>query len=373
MSPFVTLISLIRRSSKGSRGKALLTGFIVWFAGAVVLWYLLPYQPRFTLPSTENSVAAGFSPDGKILATKLKPAYWPNSGRKHGDENGPVHLWDVDTGEEIGHFSTNGRFADHIEFSSDGTILVIGSLSPDGGERTYSIIERKTCQALASIQGGTQLDLNCLTPDGKTFLFTPPGHELGRAKLWDIPAGSERLTLDCWPACFSPDGEWFLTMESGTQIKFRSTATGLCLRTIPLTSKAHECHAITISPGGALVLGHLYTAVKVWDPSTGQEIASLARASNPRFSHNGKRLAARIPEIGAGTYKLWNTASWQELTDFNLPPPSWNWQSILAGPGPEDLRIAVIKNRGSSPGPVERWMAAHLSLKNLQWPKCSTT
>jgi hypothetical protein len=39
--------------------------------------------------------------------------------------------------------------------------------------------------------------------------------------------------------------------------------------------------------------------------------------------------------------------------------------AILAGPGPEDLRVVTTVNRGTAPGLVEQWMAAHLPVRGM--------
>jgi WD40 repeat protein len=345
----------------GRGSKVLSIGVLVWIAGAVILWYSLPYQPRFILPGTDDSVVAGFSPDGKILATKLnKPAIWdPKTRNRHADENGPIRLWDIDTGQEIGSFSTNGRFAEGVEFSGDGTILVIDALLPDGSERVLSIIDRMAVHELASIPIERQMYQNNLAADGRTLvLYSGPGH----VKLWDLSLRRERLTLDCWPACFSPDGEWFVSHESQDSIKVRSTATGFSTR--EFTTNGRHLQATAISPDGSMLICDAYTGVKVWDPVTGRQLASLERSWGPKFSRNAKRLTARFPEEGGPTFKLWNTSNWRELGQFQVPGPGWNLYFVLAGPGPKDLSIAVTRNQGIPAPSLPIWMTRFLGIRS---------
>jgi WD40 repeat protein len=356
--------AMIRQFCKGPRQKAPLVGFVVWFAGAALLRHLLPYQPRFTLPATEDRIVAGFSPDGKILATKLNKRIRSSApGLKRAEDNGPIRVWDVDRGEEIGNFSTNGRFADAVEFSSDGAIMLIDTLSPDCSERVLLVIDRKAGRELARVPAEPETRQAHLTADGRTLVFNPPEHQHGPPKLWDIPAGREKLTLDSWPACFSPDGQWFVSMESEGELRVRSGATGLS--TSVISNVGRQLNWFVISPDGSMLACDVYTATKVWDPAIGKELASLPRAWNPRFSRSGKRLAARCPDV-RGTIKIWDTTNWQEIVEFNYEPVSnSNVSLILAGPGPEDFRLATLGNHGVAPPSTVEWIARHLGMRGI--------
>jgi hypothetical protein len=91
-----------------------------------------------------------------------------------------------------------------------------------------------------------------------------------------------------------------------------------------------------------------YTGVEVWDPATGRELAYLKGATNPKFSRNGKRLAARYPGVGGWTFKLWNASTGEESGGLDFPPAEWEWSGyILAGPGPEDFTVAASRTRGT--------------------------
>jgi hypothetical protein len=350
---------------KHSRFRALFLGLAVWFPGAAALWYWLPFQPRFTLPNTEDSIVAGFSPDGRILATKRNTMHWTTLGKKKHDENGPIRLWNLDTGEEIGSYSTDGRFADHIEFSLDGRIMVICSLSSDPSEGNVTVIDTKVGRELANIHVGPYFSVTQLTADGRTLVLNPAAPK--GAKIWDIPAGRERLISSSWPVYFSPNGQWFVSMESAYELWVRISATEIS--TLRIKSKGYPLSGLTISPDGTMLAcggdEGIYGAVKIWDPITAQELACLEGASNPKFSRSGKRLAACCPQLGGATFKVWETTHWEELAQTQLPSPISNSPAILAGPNLDDLRAVSIENRGTAPGTVEQWMAANLGLKSL--------
>src|SRR5436309_2937730 len=99
MKPANGLIWNSERCCNGLRWKVISVIFLVWLAGVGILWFflpyqtqLLPYQARFKLPATEDSVVADFSGDGRVLAT----ATWVPQGPPW--MGSPVRLWDMQTG-----------------------------------------------------------------------------------------------------------------------------------------------------------------------------------------------------------------------------------------------------------------------------------
>jgi hypothetical protein len=356
--------------------KAMLVGLLAWLVGAVGLWYWLPYQPRFTLPGSENCVS-GFSPDGRILATThFAIDAIDSDSALNLKENGPVRLWDLDTGEELGNFPTNARFAEHVEFSSDSAILVIRYLDiPDGEKRTCSIIERKTQQELATIATRREFYLDGLTPHGSIFAFNPPEHGPELTTLWDIQAGREILTFNSWRARFSPDGRWFVTGESDSEMRIRSSSTGLTIRTIALPRKDPRLRVIGVSPDASMITSDDFLGVRVWEVASGRQLVFLDEASVPRFSRNSKRMIAEYKAEEGAIFKLWDTTNWKVLAEIQVPdfPPGLNPDYILAGPGLNELRIAPIQTRRTEPGKVQRWIAKFFGFKNWKWQRETRT
>jgi hypothetical protein len=356
MSRFFSLISTLNRCSKDRRAQSLLVSLVIWFAGAAGLWYSLPYQPRFTLPGTEDCAVAGFSPNGKILATKLSKSIYGGL-RFSGAENGAIRLWDIETGEELGNYSTKGRFAHHLEFSSDGRILVIGT-SPLVGPGSLTIIDCNTKQELAEI-GPVDSWQSHLTPDGKYLSFDPS--EDGNFRIWDISAGREWAMPDFSPEWYSPDGQWFLSSDSEDEFKVRDFATGLV--TASIKADRGSWHGWVISGDSKMIAGDGFTHVKLWEVATGRELVSLEKATNPKFSRDAKRLAVQYPEIGEPSFKLWSTCNGVELARFQVPGSGWNPASILAGPGSGDLCVAATREKGSGLPSLPDWMTRFLGIR----------
>ena len=340
MSKFLVMMSAIRWLQMGPRSKAPLAGFLVWFAGAVVLWFSLPYQPRFILPGTEDSVVAGFSPDGRILATSFPN--WMDGTQ--------IRLRDINTGKEIGNLHVKDKSLEPLQFSSDGKMVMIGSLSSEGNDKVF-FFDTETSKELASIKSReARFGLGYLTPNGKTYVFMSGA----RAIFWNISAEQESLTLDCWPLRFSHDGKWFISRESADELGVRSSTTGQIRVTIPC--KVDQSNVPIFSSDGGMIAHDYDGNVIVWDASTGRELATLKSSTSPTFSRDGKRLAV----FHIGNIRLWDTSSWQVLgEDHHIPHQSLPIRSvkIWPGPGPKDMRVVFFEDRWISSGIFGHWMS----------------
>src|SRR5713101_2575608 len=301
MPRFFALISTMHRCLKGRCAKSLLVGVLIWFVGAAALWYWLPYQPRFTLPGTGDGVVAGCSPDGQILAT-ANSSPLSNEGR--------IRLWNLDTGEEIDSFQSNGELLAKI-YSNRKELIIKGE----------------------SINRATDI----------TILAPVTSRELAR------------LSSSMWQSrAYSPDGEWFVSAESPEELSVRSTETGLIKVVIPC--KTEDLYDLILSPDGAMIAGDLlHKNVILWDSSSGQELAVLKSSTSPVFSRDGKRLAV----FHIGNIKLWDTVRWQVIGEDHHIPQQWDAQRsvcIWPGPGPEDMRVVIFEDRSISPGIIGEMM-----------------
>src|SRR6266487_143187 len=102
--------------NKARRIKTLVLGLLMWCAGALILWFTLPYKPRAVLSAPEQMTVAAFAPNGKSIATKSKtvmPAI-KGPGVVPDEWNGPIRIWDVDTGKQIGFFPEEGELIKQV-------------------------------------------------------------------------------------------------------------------------------------------------------------------------------------------------------------------------------------------------------------------
>ena len=346
--------------NKIRRIKTLLIGLLIWCAGSVVLWFTLPYKPRAIWTIQERSTFAAFSPNGRILATKIGV----DTDSRLINE-GPIQLWDVNNGQEIACFPETGMNVRSVLFSEDGKIVVLESLSMNDNERAISIFDVQTNEELAVIHQevvpffpflGQVIHIppfyHCrLSPDGKTLFFDDPWHSNGDyVKLWDVPTRRVRQALKRWPDAFSPD-EKFIVIKSATRDKdanwhYETTVqellTGRCMIKIP-----HGEGSYLFSPDGTTLVGYFqdvpmaygHREVIVWDIARGKELARLDGAMNPTFSRNGKRLAANYVGIeGPGSIKVWDTVTWREVGQTAAPTEGLasigisGWSRIIGDP-----------------------------------------
>ena len=382
--------------NKARRIKTLLFGLFIWCVGSVVLWFTLPYKPRAILTAPEDLAVAGFSPNGRIVATNAKIAPITRSsyfGPIPSRPNGPIRLWRADTGEQIACFPETEKFVRHILFSADGHVVVLESLSIGGSERTISIFDTQsgkemgvihqgivpTFQVLGVVVHGRSVYQCHLTADGKTVAFDVPWSKEGYVKLWDIPTKRVRQTLKTWPAAFSPNGDFLISeppnMRGGfpTEATIQEVASGRCVGKITCNGRDY-----VFSPDSTkLLTSHVMTdtwghnQIKAWDVASGQELATLDWSMSPIFSRNGKRLAARhvVGAEGQGRVKVWDTTTWREIAQLELPDETGGYlgigggsMAILAGPGDEDFRVGLAYTRNNKPSTIRNWLARYLNI-----------
>jgi WD40 repeat protein len=127
------------------------------------LWELLPVAPRATLTGTKSFL--GFSPDGKVLASR-------------GGE-GTVTLWNVARGTEGAILRGHEAPVHAAVFSPDGTMLATG-----GQDGLVKLWDTTAGQELATLHGHTeQVCYINFSPDGKTLATGEQKKSI--LKLWD--------------------------------------------------------------------------------------------------------------------------------------------------------------------------------------------
>ncbi|HEY5860802.1 MAG TPA: WD40 repeat domain-containing protein, partial [Actinomycetota bacterium] len=256
-------------------------------------------SPRIGPPVNEHMFSV--SPDGTVVAIAYgKKSRYP----------GEVHLWRTDTGDELPVTRTIEGDLDGVDWSPDGTRLVIA----DPTRHATQIVDRS---------GVVVVEL----PDQAAF--------------------------STWAARFSPDGRLVATIggdeERGSLISIWDWRRGELLRTM------HTDFAVglTFDPSGERILT-MFGPPVIWDVETGARIGTLDEYPNGvgtvAFSHDGSRLAATAsgnvvlfdPETGTKQFVLRTPDLLQPLRlAFNEDG------SMLATQAPNPL--------GDEPGIVRVW------------------
>ncbi len=266
--------------------------------------------PNSGLFTTQGRVYAGFSDDGKKVAT--------------GGFDTPTILWETETAKQLVKMSGRTNMAYKVAFSADGTSLW------SGGRTRWDLRQGRGARMSAGPPDGM---FGLPSPDGKylatftpnsdvlTILEVPSGKQLQRM----APASSGTVVQR---ASFSPDGTMILAAYGPDQAQMQKPA---------------------------LTPGSLEAQLKIWDVKTGRELRTLmlnAFSFEAGFSSDGRLLAT----LGSmGQISLWDTATGSRVRDLTSSPLA-NLASMtggMANPGainPGSINPAAILRGGGKPG-----------------------
>jgi WD40 repeat protein len=253
-------------------------------ANGVQMWEVATGRQLWSVPldtSSETPISIALSPDGAYLAA----AFW----------DARVQVYDVSTGGR--HATLPGvtrRDKKDVNPTRDWHAL---AFSPDGKtlataleDEMIKLWDVASFQERTVLKGHRQpLRSVAFAPDGRVLASASSDSQLSEVKLWDLPAGTERLTLSAdlpvYSLAFSTDGLTFATGMPGV-IKLWDVATGTVQRALPLKKPCALCSLtpsdLTFSSDGTLLaLMDNQSDAKpgetigfecmVWNVATGQE------------------------------------------------------------------------------------------------------
>jgi WD40 repeat protein len=246
--------------------------------------------------------AVSFGPGGRLLAAA------------GGD--GTVRVWDAEAGwaEHVLRGHADAVLA--VAFSRDGRLLASAS-----ADHNVMLWDTTTWSEVRTLRGHTDV-VRCVafSPDDKVLAS---GGDDKEVVLWDAGTGEARAKLTGRPTpvycvAFSPDGKRLAAATAAAQKTYTQDAGEIAVwdletnqTVLTLRGRAGDVLAVTYSPDGKrLVSAGWDGTVKIWEPTTGQEILTLyeghLNAVNAlAFSPDGGRLASASSD---GTVILWNGA-----------------------------------------------------------------
>jgi len=255
---------------------------------------------------TSCLISAQFSPDAKQLTI----GNWDT-----------IFIWDVETGEKIKPMEgKKGRYGSVI-FSGDGKYL-ISSLYKD-----CLIWNAHTGKLVIKISGHLK-NINSVqvSPTANSILTGSDDHT---AKIWEIPSGSETITLKgylndvdekvlsdgymYWVAFIneiklSPDGKYIAIGKTGNYAKLMNFSTGRVIQTY----KGHKGMVISIDfskDSKYIATGSVDGTARVWDVITGELLFTFPEKTNNiavfsvDFSPDGNSL---VTSGWDGRIKIWD-------------------------------------------------------------------
>jgi len=239
-----------------------------------------------------------FSPDGKRLAC----AGADTVGAIAGGVEPPkaVRMWDVSTGQSLGHVTTQPNIFPAVRFMPDGKSFILAD--EDGIVRTFDTLTLKPKDGVAINLHGDKIGALAVSHDGKRLAIAaqsqPPQVKL---IVCQASTGRDLFRAEVSPFIrrleFSPDDQWLLCVSGNPQ---------------------------------------------VFDTKTGRHVATLLHryyAQGGAFSPDGKRIASGGDD---GTLKVWTVGTWQQQAE--LPGDSHKSYRAIAF-SPDGKVIAAAQTR----------------------------
>jgi WD40 repeat protein len=247
------------------------------------------FEPAEVLIEGVRASCLAYSLDGSVLAASVA-ADGAGAHRR-------VKLWDAATHEEIRDLPTLHGLA--VALSPDGALLAVD----DGGLVTVWDVSQGSRVATVDVSAHTWGV--SFSPDGAS-LATASGSLFNRQplKLWDVMNREDIATLSAQGAgfsvAFSPDGRLLASGITGygdysdTTVKLWDASSGTELAT--LLGHTHDVRSVEFSPDGSLLAsGSVDGTVRLWDVASRSLFTTLATPGSVysvSFSPDGSLLAA---------------------------------------------------------------------------------
>ena len=286
-----------------------------------ILWDILQGKKiqTFAHPSAEitDTIAVAFSPDGKYFASGGK-------GTK---------LWDFATRQEIRTF--NNDRAVSIAFSPDGRYLLCGGPPDTPILELLLAISRPSTMKIFDVSSGNEVrDFKlpiyatdfiwsvAYSPDGKYVLS---GSGCGMS-LWDISRGmKQRQVGQCvmlTSVAFSSDGEYALSGGRDKSLILWNARNLTQIKNFIGHTDKYGISSVAFSPDSKYALSASYEGqVKIWELASGTEGRVLAGhtgmhiellGTSAKFSPNGKYVIS----AGDASTRIWDVSTGEEVASM---------------------------------------------------------
>lgn len=338
--------------------------------GAILYWSV-------TADEAIRTFAVGSGKDPRVSSIAVSP-----DGKKVavvGQENGPVRVFDLANGTELGAWGKAGSYrpTPPIAFKGNDQLLVafgttlsefdltkkeamptvityprsIEALAPAGTHvalataefarfEVWDVAANKAGKIVGVEHAKSRSGLG-FAPDGKSFVliaggqFTPP-------RVWDTTTGAERLANSGHPVAVQSlavieQGKTLVSGAADGQLRFWDTTTGAAKKPTDLRGNYLELSAdgsrlLTVASNGYDSLSN----VRLYETATLKQIAAYDDTGKAvALSPDGKRVAFRT-ENGI---RIYDVEAEKLLADEPFKPSLLNKQSFAFGPDPQRLIV----------------------------------
>src|SRR5262249_55242656 len=181
-----------------------------------------------------------------------------------------------------------------LAFSRDGKVLASGGL-----DQNIYLWDTATWQVRGPLQGhpGAVTDL-AFSPDNSRLASVSSASDTCLVRLWDVATARAADTLGGpssgqWAVAYSPDGKTLACGGRDKDVHLLDAATGTQRLRLP-SGVASYVRALSFAPDGGRIATGGSGPTKLWDTTTGQEIATsvpLPEGLCPTFLPGGQELA----------------------------------------------------------------------------------
>jgi WD40 repeat protein len=227
--------------------------------------------------------------------------------------DGTLRWWDTATGSAGMKFDGHKGAALACAISPDESLIVSSS-----DDKTLRLWDATTGHELAVLDGHQWYVLDCaFSPDGKLIAS---GAWDSTVKIWDVAAslhhsvltGHNGRVLEC---VFGLGGRRVISTADDWTLKIWDGLSGAEVATFGRGLSVAE--AFAVSPDGNRVAARIDKHLSVIDSETGSELMTLNRAvaqvRGCDFSLDGRRLAGILDD---GTVKLWDATTGEEIASL---------------------------------------------------------
>jgi len=286
-----------------------------------ILWDILQGGKIQTFANQSSPIAVAFSSNGKYFASA--------SGGKR------TKLWDLATRQEIMTFDDTNE-TNYIAFSPDGKYLLCGGST--SGTRVHSsnssmkIFDIATGGKIRDIKLMGRLRSVAYSPDGKYVLSGSSG---GKMDLWDTSSGQSirtavasegssfvpklaKLNAHLVTAVFSSDGEYALSGGADNSVRLWNAKNLTQIKKFVGHTGLAGISSVAFSPDGKYALSAGYdNKIIIWDLASGSEWRVLAghtgmMGTSAKYFPNGKYVIS----TGDASTRIWDVSTGEEVASM---------------------------------------------------------